>query len=111
MKKNLKVSFFLFQGVQSARGAVILFADADGATKFPDLAKLEQALEELLKADYRIDPKTVAKKEAIICGSRAHLEKDAIATRSAFRNFLMHGFHFLVSHIAVSNKKNSIVRC
>lgn len=36
------------QGVQSARGHVILFADADGATKFPDIAKLEEALSKLV---------------------------------------------------------------
>jgi hypothetical protein len=33
-------------------------------------------------------------------GSRAHLEKDAIAKRTAFRNFLMHGFHLLVVAVA-----------
>lgn len=35
--------------MQSARGAVILFADADGATKFSDLTKLEDALTQMLK--------------------------------------------------------------
>lgn len=88
--------------MQSARGAVILFADADGATKFPDISKLESALKELINHDYTKDPGTVAKREAIICGSRAHLEQEAIATRSTFRNLLMHGFHFLVWLLAVS---------
>jgi dolichyl-phosphate beta-glucosyltransferase len=41
----------MFQGVQSARGAVILFADADGATKFPDLAKLESSLKDTVKGN------------------------------------------------------------
>lgn len=36
------------QGVQSARGHVILFADADGATKFPDIKNLEEALLKLV---------------------------------------------------------------
>lgn len=79
-----------------------MFADADGATKFADLAKLETALEALTGADYIRHPDSVARREAIICGSRAHLEKDAIATRSAFRNLLMHGFHLLVWLLAVS---------
>lgn len=35
--------------MQSARGAVLLFADADGATKFADLSKLEARLKELVK--------------------------------------------------------------
>lgn len=39
------------QGVQSARGAVILFADADGATKFSDLAKLESSLKDMVKGN------------------------------------------------------------
>jgi dolichyl-phosphate beta-glucosyltransferase len=41
----------MLQGVQSARGAVILFADADGATKFPDLAKLESSLKDTVKGN------------------------------------------------------------
>lgn len=41
----------MLQGVQSTRGAVILFADADGATKFPDLAKLESSLKDLVKGN------------------------------------------------------------
>lgn len=32
----------------------------------------------------------------LVCGSRAHLEKEAIATRTVFRTILMKGFHFLV---------------
>lgn len=48
------------------------------------------------------NPEIVSNSHAIICGSRAHLEKEAIATRSAFRNLLMHGFHFLVWFFTVS---------
>lgn len=43
--------FLCVQGVQSARGAVILFADADGATKFSDLAKLESSLKDTVKGN------------------------------------------------------------
>lgn len=32
----------------SARGSVLLFADADGATKFGDLEKLDESLENVL---------------------------------------------------------------
>lgn len=35
-------------------------------------------------------------KLALVCGSRAHLEEEAIATRSFFRTVLMKGFHLLV---------------
>jgi hypothetical protein len=30
---------------------VVLFADADGATKFPDLAKLESSLKDIVKGN------------------------------------------------------------
>lgn len=80
--------------MQSARGKQLLFADADGATKFADLDQLEIAMARVLGAnDWQ--------KEAIVIGSRAHLEDEAIATRSFFRTILMHGFHLLVWACAV----------
>uniref|UniRef100_A0A665VMT5 Dolichyl-phosphate beta-glucosyltransferase n=1 Tax=Echeneis naucrates TaxID=173247 RepID=A0A665VMT5_ECHNA len=74
-------------GMLSSRGKVILMADADGATKFADLDKVEAGLKDL-------NPKP--ENMAISCGSRAHLEKESVAERSVFRTFLMYGFHFLV---------------
>jgi dolichyl-phosphate beta-glucosyltransferase len=38
--------------MQSARGAVLLFADADGATKFSDLTKLEKSLSEKIEGTF-----------------------------------------------------------
>lgn len=38
----------------SARGALLLFADADGATKFSDLAKLEASLTQILNCEFNI---------------------------------------------------------
>lgn len=80
--------------MQSARGQQLLFADADGATKFSDFDKLEAELKGLQSLNEWQKP-------AIIIGSRAHLEDEAIATRSLFRTFLMHGFHFIVWLFAV----------
>ncbi|XP_046995564.1 dolichyl-phosphate beta-glucosyltransferase [Schistocerca americana] len=88
-------------GVLSSRGAVILFADADGATKFSELEKLETSLQKLTGGDYTKEPDGVEGRIAVVCGSRAHLEEEAIATRSMFRTLLMHGFHFLVWLFAV----------
>lgn len=34
---------YIYKGVLSARGQWILFADADGATKFSDFSKLERS--------------------------------------------------------------------
>ena len=36
----------------------------------------------------------------MVVGSRAHLEKEAIAKRHWYRNFLMRGFHMLVLFVA-----------
>lgn len=94
-------------GIQSSRGAAILFADADGATKFSDLSKLEASLNLLTGADYASNPAEVSAKTAIVCGSRAHLEQEAIASRSYFRTFLMYGFHFLVWLFAVRSLRDT----
>ncbi|XP_017029491.1 dolichyl-phosphate beta-glucosyltransferase [Drosophila kikkawai] len=85
-------------GVLSARGRHLLFADADGATKFPDYDKLEEALKQLAPE---------WQEDGIAIGSRAHLENDAIATRSFFRTILMHGFHFLVWLFAVRSIRDT----
>lgn len=85
-------------GTLSCRGHLILMADADGATKFADLEKVEAALQSL-------NPKP--ENMAISCGSRAHLEKDSVAQRSVFRTFLMYGFHFLVWFFCVRGIKDT----
>nr|CAG4644225.1 EOG090X0BIY [Lepidurus arcticus] len=89
-------------GMLRARGRRLLFADADGASKFEDLEKLESKLVEKIEGqeDGGIVP-------AIVCGSRAHLEEDSIATRSYFRTFLMHGFHSLVWFFAVRSIRDT----
>ncbi|XP_028729199.1 dolichyl-phosphate beta-glucosyltransferase isoform X1 [Peromyscus leucopus] len=85
-------------GVFSSRGEKILMADADGATKFPDVEKLEKGLNDL-----RPWPDQMA----IACGSRAHLEKESIAQRSYFRTLLMYGFHFLVWFLCVKGIRDT----
>ncbi|CAH1268128.1 ALG5 [Branchiostoma lanceolatum] len=79
-------------GLFSARGKQLLFADADAATRFSDLEKLEKLFKEINKESHGM---------AIVCGSRAHLQDEAVASRSLFRTFLMHGFHFLVWFLCV----------
>lgn len=94
-------------GVFSARGSVILFADADGATKFSDITKLEESLLQLTKCNYITNSDTAANSYAVVCGSRSHLEEESLATRSLFRIFLMHGFHFLVWSLAVRSIRDT----
>ncbi|XP_069747791.1 dolichyl-phosphate beta-glucosyltransferase isoform X2 [Narcine bancroftii] len=85
-------------GVLSSRGRYILMADADGATKFADIAKVEVGLKALQPGPDNM---------AISCGSRAHLEKETIAKRSYFRTLLMYGFHFLVWFLCVKGVKDT----
>ena len=71
-------------GMRHARGQYILFADADGATNFPDLSKLVDACEE----------KSDSQQRGVAVGSRAHLVGSAeVVQRSKLRNLLMYGFH------------------
>merc|ERR550519_1392971 len=83
-------------GMLRARGENLLFADADGATTFPDLVKLEEAMEGLAKDG-----------QGVVCGSRAHLEDESIAQRTIIRTILMIGFHACVWIFAVKTVKDT----
>lgn len=83
-------------GMLRARGENLLFADADGATTFPDLIKLEEAMEGLAKNG-----------QGVVCGSRAHLEDESIAQRTIIRTILMIGFHACVWIFAVKTVKDT----
>ncbi|XP_025408904.1 dolichyl-phosphate beta-glucosyltransferase isoform X2 [Sipha flava] len=94
-------------GMQSARGRTLLFADADGATQFEDLEKLETALQSLIEsADYDNSAKN-NDIQAVVCGSRAHLESEAKAQRSIFRTLLMMAFHIHVWMFGVRSIKDT----
>ena len=74
-------------GMRHVRGQYVVFADADGASKFDDLGKLVEACKEVEDSDGR----------ALAVGSRAHLVgSEAVVKRSNLRNFLMHSFHVLL---------------
>lgn len=85
-------------GMFVARGKFLLFADADGASKFSDLEKLEKEMTKVNKDSEGM---------AVVCGSRAHLEEASIAQRSFFRTILMYGFHFLVYFLCVKGVKDT----
>lgn len=98
-------------GILSSRGKVLLFVDADAASKFSDLYKLEDGmltLKEEAKEKAKVN-KRIRKQGsmAIVCGSRAHLEEDSIAKRSLFRTFLMYGFHWVVKLLCVRGIKDT----
>ncbi|CAD5224218.1 unnamed protein product [Bursaphelenchus okinawaensis] len=108
LEKNAGKGGAIRNGVFCARGEYILFADADGATKFSDFLKLE----EVLKTEEQ-DVKTGqneqnrGQKEIVVVGSRAHLEKDSISERSLLRTILMIGFHCLVYVFAVRSVRDT----
>ncbi|CAI9273619.1 unnamed protein product [Lactuca saligna] len=81
------------KGMLHSRGKLLLMLDADGATKVDDMEKLEKQI--LAVAEMKPD-EDVADIPIVAFGSRAHLEKKALATRKWYRNFLMKGFHVVV---------------
>ncbi|CAO2651491.1 Nn.00g040610.m01.CDS01 [Neocucurbitaria sp. VM-36] len=74
-------------GMRHVRGQYIVFADADGASRFSDLSKLVAGCKSIEDKHGR----------GVAIGSRAHLVgSEAVVQRSALRNFLMHSFHVLL---------------
>ncbi|ORY34916.1 glycosyltransferase family 2 protein, partial [Naematelia encephala] len=79
-------------GVLHARGKYILFADADGATRFSDIALLLNAMKDVRDEQGH----------GMVVGSRAHLvTSEAVVKRSKLRNMLMHGFHLFLRTLGV----------
>ncbi|KAF4206279.1 hypothetical protein CNMCM8927_005227 [Aspergillus lentulus] len=74
-------------GMRHVRGQYVVFADADGASKFEDLGKLVTACRDIEDSDGR----------GVAVGSRAHMVgSEAVVKRSKLRNFLMHSFHLIL---------------
>mmetsp|Transcript_17416 Transcript_17416/g.52219 ORF Transcript_17416/g.52219 Transcript_17416/m.52219 type:complete len:286 (-) Transcript_17416:2846-3703(-) len=86
------------QGILCARGTLVLFADADGATAIHELETLETALERLTLSALPLTAKSSCK-VGMAVGSRAHLQQQAENRRHWLRNYLMHGFHLLVTMV------------
>ncbi|CAN6442594.1 unnamed protein product [Victoria cruziana] len=102
-------------GILHARGALLLMLDADGATKITDLEKLEEQISISTKkklnsreGDHSTSSAVSFSEVSVVAfGSRAHLEKQALATRKWYRNFLMKGFHLLVLLTAGSGVRDT----
>ncbi|OAX81381.1 hypothetical protein ACJ72_04283 [Emergomyces africanus] len=74
-------------GMRHVRGQYVIFADADGASRFDDLGKLVSACQQVEDGSSR----------GLAVGSRAHLVgSEAVVKRSKLRNFLMHSFHLIL---------------
>lgn len=100
-EKNRGKGGAVTHGMQIARGSYIIFADADGASKFSDIDKL---LESIIK----LDKNEPTKNPAVAIGSRAHMvNTDAVVKRSFIRNFLMYGLHTLVFVFGIRDIKDT----
>lgn len=97
LAKNKGKGGAIRDGVLHCGGKMILFADADGATKFSDIEKLENKFKEMVNDENEIDYTF----PGIVVGSRCHLEEESIAERSLFRTILMKGFHVIVYLLTV----------
>ncbi|KAG6578126.1 putative dolichyl-phosphate beta-glucosyltransferase [Phytophthora cinnamomi] len=98
LQKNHGKGGAIRKGVMRARGERVLFADADNATEIRDYDKLASAMDEAQAA---------TSNGVVVCGSRAHLEEQAIAKRNPLRNLLMHGFHLIVSTLCIKNVRDT----
>ncbi|KAL1892224.1 dolichyl-phosphate beta-glucosyltransferase [Sporothrix stenoceras] len=88
LEKNRGKGGGVTHGLRHARGAYVVFADADGASRFNDLDKLIEGCDVVVDASDR----------GVAIGSRAHLVGSAaVVQRSALRNFLMKSFHFVLT--------------
>ncbi|GAX81411.1 hypothetical protein CEUSTIGMA_g8841.t1 [Chlamydomonas eustigma] len=99
--RNMGKGHAVRRGCLCSRGEVVLFMDADGATRISDLEKLECALRKLT------EEKSAETHQGVVFGSRSHLERAAMAQRSALRNILTKGFHLLVTLVAGSKIRDT----
>lgn len=83
----------LEQGVLHASGHRILFVDADGATRFEDLALLEEELD-VLEAQQAKKGSTDQAPQGLIVGSRAHLVSTEAVVKVGSRSSLREPFRF-----------------
>ncbi|KJZ79220.1 hypothetical protein HIM_01371 [Hirsutella minnesotensis 3608] len=88
LAKNRGKGGSVTHGLRHVRGEYVLFADADGASRFCDVRKLIEGVEEVVDGSRR----------GVAIGSRAHLVgSEAVVKRSALRNFLMRSFHLVLT--------------
>lgn len=123
LRSNKGKGYAVKAGIMCSRGKLVLFMDADGATAIEEVEKLERALEAIqgeraterdadsttqgntagTNTNTNTNKNTNANNSILVVGSRAHLQATATAKRTALRNFLMHGFHALVT-LVVGNE-------
>lgn len=98
--KNCGKGGAVMRGVLRSRGKYVLMADADGATDIRDLQKLYDSIQ-----TSQITSLLGIAGAAI--GSRAHLEKNATASRAWYRTILMYGLHLVVMILCTLNVRDT----
>ena len=97
LAKNRGKGGCVSHGMQHVRGRYILFADADGASKFSDITKLSENLQNIEQNGL-----------GVCVGSRAHLvTTEAVVQRSRVRNWLMYSFHAFLRFIGIQSIKDT----
>ncbi|KAF8581536.1 glycosyltransferase family 2 protein [Ramaria rubella] len=97
MDRNVGKGGAVRHGFLHARGERLLMVDADGASQFEDLELLWKEMDAVEKCG-----------RAVAVGSRAHMVKtEAVVKRSAVRNFLMYGFHFVLRTLGVGHIRDT----
>lgn len=105
MNKNLGKGAAIRAGMLLSDGDLCLMVDADGATDIRDMVKLLKEMENLVSHSNKSS--SIPPPEAVVIGSRAHMEESSKAERSKLRTFLMHAFHFFVYHTCSKNVKDT----
>ncbi|KAL4439689.1 hypothetical protein ABPG75_002690 [Micractinium tetrahymenae] len=103
LPQNRGKGYAVKSGMLCSRGQRLLMMDADGATKVPDLERLEAKLADISSDKASAVTAGSGAGLGFVLGSRAYMQEAATAKRSALRNFLMHGFHMLVM-VVVGNQ-------
>ena len=93
LRKNSGKGGAVRAGALQAVGETVLMVDADGATRFSDISKLEKELEQT---------------GDVVFGSRDHLRRaESVKKRSPLRNLLMYLFHVAVLGIIGTHIKDT----
>ncbi|KAG5513441.1 hypothetical protein PMAC_001505 [Pneumocystis sp. 'macacae'] len=97
LKKNRGKGGAVTHGMIHSRGEYIIFADADGASKFSDLRYLLKEIKRIEKNGY-----------GIAIGSRSHMvSNNIILKRSKIRSFMMYAFHKYLWFMGIRHIKDT----
>lgn len=109
LSRNMGKGCAVKAGMLIGRGQHLLMADADGATRISDLAKLEAALKDLNDPGQAQSTRLIQQQSGLgmAIGSRAHMQQQAVNRRAWHRNMLMRGFHLLVMLVVGDKVKDT----